>query len=139
MNKILERLKNTKIKPRQAVYPLIITVFIGLTITFFILSAQFLSANLNKALVADTGPVSVGSVQLDLAGYAIVAHKLGIAIEKPAPAPIPLPPPAPTPPPAHPATPPSPQKPSSTSSAAPDVPTSLVELSKMLAASSTKK
>ncbi len=111
MNKILNKLKN--IKPKQLVYPSIVGIVVALVAFVFVLSARFLAMNIDKSLVVDEQSATSGFVSIDLAGYAAVAKKIGINPNEPG-----APPPA---------------------SAPATVSPSLIDLSKTLAATSTKK
>src|SRR3989338_1686960 len=80
---IIGKLK--EIRPRDAIYPGIITIFIALAVFCFILTAQFLSKNINKGFMIDERSIEETLVTVDLENYYLVAKKAWINIELPNP------------------------------------------------------
>ncbi|MBI5077791.1 MAG: LytR C-terminal domain-containing protein [Candidatus Yonathbacteria bacterium] len=72
------RIKVSEIKPRNLVYPGIISLFIIVTGVLFSFSTQFIAKNINTAFSGDT---SSESSALNMTNYTLVAKKLGISTE----------------------------------------------------------
>lgn len=82
--KILSKLK--EIKVRKLVYPSISGLFILAALTLFVLSANFISKHVNRAL--DDGEFSGNILSLDKSGFEPVGKKLNIRINESAAIPL---------------------------------------------------
>lgn len=81
---IQEKIQKIKtIKPKQAVYPSLVALFIVITGVLFTLTAKFLSDNINRIfLVDETG---TAPAQIDIEAYSAAAKRLGISTVNPGP------------------------------------------------------
>lgn len=74
-SKFSEKIKNVKLK--QMAYPVILGVFILITVFLFVSVAKFLSRNINKSFVTET-EIQSELTKLDVPAFYRVAKKLGI-------------------------------------------------------------
>lgn len=88
LNEILNKIKNIKLK--QIIYPLILIIFIAVAIIIFVISAKFLTNNINKAFRIDEEIAKLGLIELNVSGFDLVSKKLTLP-------PLPPPPPPPSP------------------------------------------
>lgn len=74
-----EKIKRLKLK--QIVYPVIMAAFIALNAALFIMTAKFLSANINKAFTVDEKTIEQETAGIDLPNYFIIAKKMKLPLE----------------------------------------------------------
>ena len=96
--------KFKKLRFKQIIYPLIITIFIILLIVLLFSSIKFLSQNINRIFSSNTETLNSQLLKLELDKFYFVAKRLGISIElettpqaTPTPTPTTEPTPTPTP------------------------------------------
>ncbi len=77
---MLEKLKRIQLK--KIIYPGILSFVFILTALGIALSANFVSGNVNKALISNSAAAEAQIIKLNLEGYNRIVKKLGIKVQK---------------------------------------------------------